>query len=170
MDADNFIRTMSASKNEFMTSMATQLMGAIDMNSSDSKSILGIGEDESIKTKFERFLSACIANINQNGTTFILSSNVLLMHHLERRRAAKNRNSVVNAIGRSAKFNGIIRSRNPKIVSTWDLVSNDKHVIKLDSRWSIVGWVAVTRDNIELLSHAVNYILEKGKNLPTGRK
>lgn len=164
MNAESFISILENSKNRILVKMASQLRGAINMNSESTKSILSIGENIRLKEKFERLLSSSIVHVEHEGSTYILSSNVILMHHLEIRRNAKNRNRVVKSIGRSAKFNKLIKSKNPNIVRTWDLVANDKYEIKLDSKWRILGWDIVSSDNIEILSDRINYILNKGKN------
>lgn len=164
MNAENFITSLEKSKNRVLVKMASQLRGAMNVKSESAKSILSIGEDIPLKLKFERLLTSSIVNVEHDGSTYLLSSNTILMHHLESRRNPKNKNKVVRAIGRSAKFNGIIKSKNPNIVRTWDLVANDKHAIRLDSKWRILGWIVVSSDNIELLSDSVNYILNKEKN------
>lgn len=162
MDAEELISLLAKSKNRFLVGMSSQLRGNVDMDQNVSKSVLGLGEDIPIKAKLERLLSSSIVNMKHDGVPYLLSSNVLLMHHLEKRRNPKNRNSVVSAIGRSSKFNSILRSRNQNIVRTWDLVLNDKHTIKLDSKWSILGWILVSSDNFELLGDSINYIISKG--------
>lgn len=163
MDAREFIELLRKSGNRILESMADSLEGAVDRTSSEAQSILSIGEDIPMKKKLERFLSGVVAYVEHDGKGMLLSSNISLLHHLEVRRAVKNRNKVVKFIGRSSKFTRIIRSMNPFFVRTWDLVANDKHSIPVKSKWRILGWVVITSDNIDILSDGVNAILTRGE-------
>jgi hypothetical protein len=163
MDAREFIALLRKSGNRILENMADSLEGAVDKTSPEAQSILSIGEAIPMKQKLERFLSSVVAYMEHDGKPMLLSSSVVLLHHLEARRAAKNRNRVVGLIGRSARFTRIIRSTNPHLVRTWDLVENDKHSIPVESKWRVLGWIVITSDNVDILSDSVNAILTRGE-------
>ena len=163
MTAEKLIATLRGSGNRLLESMADSLDGATRQaaGAPGESNILGIGVMRPLKDKMETFLRATLAYMTHDGKGLLLSSNPLLLHHIEKRRAAKNKNRVVRLFGRSSKFDRILKSRDRNLVRTWDVIENDKHEIPVDSKWNVRGWIAVTSDNVELLSKQVNDILSR---------
>ena len=90
------------------------------------------------KKDLEWFLRHDVSKIRVDGKDYIFTSNSKYIELLDKLRVVKNKSSAVKMFTRANTLKRFLKSDNPKIVRTWDLIENKKFDIKLDSMmWSI---------------------------------
>ena len=151
MDSTTFIRILESSQNKILDGAA--------------KDIMDWGKLKHNKECLELFLRHNVAVVysESNGGETLVSSNLTYLGHLNRQRVQSNKSKVVKMMASSPKFASILKSRNPNIVRTWDLIENTKIEIPMDRLWSIQRWIGLNNDNIPVMSLMTNEILSKGK-------
>lgn len=146
MDAKRFITLLERSQNTLLRSAA--------------KDIEDWSKLKHNKECLEYFLRHTIAVVTFGGSEVLVSSNAAYLGYLNGLRNPESKSKVVRV---SPKFESILRSRNPGIVRTWDLIKNRKVEIQMDEMWSIMTWIGVNRENIQPMASATREILDKSK-------
>ena len=151
MTAQTFIKLLKNSKNKLLEATSEDIMDWSKLKHN--------------KECLELFLSYNIAIVKFNGDEYLVSSNLPLLSYLDRQRIVKNKNRVARVMSSSPRYSKLLKSKNQEIVRTWNLITNNKVEIPMNSTWSIVApkWIGVNSSNSGPLAIAITEILEKGK-------
>lgn len=112
------------------------------------------------KEGLEWFLRHDVSKIRVDGKDYLCTSNSKYIELLDKLRVVKNKSSAVRMFSRANKLKALLKSRNPEIVRTWDLIENRKLEIKMNSLWSIPRdklWICID----DMTKESVSKLLEK---------